>query len=241
MFRFSLVSLIKFLVGIMLLQGVTALLVVTALKSDLPQTWPLFAALGGTVGVLVALWFTSIADSARHQSLAKAKELFSREREKIRVRAEQDKAKEVKNTQRAAAKAQRFAGLAISPKTGIAIGGAVGLGVAMMVAQFVTMGFLTLAAAGGAVLGYGARVRQERSRRQPAGRWGSARGPGSGGTSPRPWPLSPGGGAQEGRSRSSAATPGCLRIPQTRPDITAIPPHRRPSPRLRPPAQRRRP
>jgi ElaB/YqjD/DUF883 family membrane-anchored ribosome-binding protein len=162
MFRFSLVSLIKFLVGIILLQGVTALLVFTALKSDLPQTWPLFAALGGTVGVLVALWFTSIADSARHQSLAKAKESFSREREKIRVRAEQDKAKEVKNTQRAAAKAQRFAGLAISPKTGIAIGGAVGLGVAMMVAQFVTMGFLTLAAAGGAVLGYGARVRQER-------------------------------------------------------------------------------
>jgi hypothetical protein len=162
MLRFSLISLIKFLLGILLLQGVTALLVVTALKSDLPQTWPLFAALGATVGVLVALWFTSIADSARHQSLAKAKELFSREREKIRVRAEQDKAKEVKNTQRAAAKTQRFAGLAISPKTGIAIGGAVGLGVAMMVAQFVTLGFLTLATAGGAVLGYGARVRQER-------------------------------------------------------------------------------
>lgn len=162
MLQFSLVSLIKFLLGILLLQGVTVLLVVTALKSDLPQTWPLFVALGGTVGVLVALWFNSIADSARHQSLAKAKESFSREREKIRVRAEQDKAKEVKNTQRAAAKAQRFAGLAISPKTGIAIGGAVGLGVAMMVAQFVTMGFLTLAAAGGAVIGYGARVRQER-------------------------------------------------------------------------------
>ena len=65
-------------------------------------------------------------------------------------------------TDTAAAKAQRFAGLAISPKTGIAIGGAVGLGVAMMVAQFVTLGFLTLAAAGGAVLGYGARLRQER-------------------------------------------------------------------------------
>ena len=162
MLRFSLISLIKFLLGILLLQGVTALLVYTAIQTDRPQTWPLFAALGGTVGVLVALWFTSIADSARHQSLAKAKELFSREREKIRVRAEQDKAKEVKNTQRAAAKAQRFAGLAISPKTGIAIGGAVGLGVAMMVAQFVTLGFLTLAAAGGAVLGYGARLRQER-------------------------------------------------------------------------------
>jgi ElaB/YqjD/DUF883 family membrane-anchored ribosome-binding protein len=162
MLRFSVVSLIKFLIGIVLLQGVTVLLVLTALKTDLPQTWPLFAALGGTVGVLVALWFTSIADSARHQSLAKAKEVFSREREKIRVRAEQDKAKEVKNTQKAAARSQRVAGLAISPKTGIAIGGAVGVGVAMLLAQFVTLGLLTLTTAGGVVLGYGARMRQER-------------------------------------------------------------------------------
>jgi hypothetical protein len=162
MFRFSLASLLKFLFGIALLQGVTVLLVVTALKTDLNQTWPLFCALGGTVGVLVALWFTSIADSARHQSLARARELFSREREKLRVRAEQDKAREVKNTQKAAVRSQRVAGLAISPKTGIAIGGAVGLGVAMMVAQFVTLGLLTLTTAGGAVLGYGARMRQER-------------------------------------------------------------------------------
>jgi|GEM_PF-366920 ElaB/YqjD/DUF883 family membrane-anchored ribosome-binding protein len=162
MLRFGVVSLIKFLIGILLLQGVTVLLVVTALKTDLLQTWPLFAALGGTVGVLVALWFNSIADNARHHTLARAKELFSREREKLRVRAEQDKAKEVKNTQRAVARSQRVAGLAISPKTGIAIGGAVGLGVAMLMAQFITLGLLTLTTAGGAVLGYGARVRQER-------------------------------------------------------------------------------
>jgi hypothetical protein len=162
MLRFSLASLLRFLFGIALLQGATVLLVVTALKTDLAQTWPLFAAVGGTVGVLVALWFNSIADSARHQSLARAKELFSREREKLRIRAEQDKAREVKNTHKAAVRSQRVAGLAISPKTGIAIGGAVGLGVAMMVAQFITLGLLTLTTAGGAVLGYGARMRQER-------------------------------------------------------------------------------
>ena len=162
MLRFSVVSLIKFVIGILILQAGTALLVYAAQKTDLTQTWPLFAALGGTLGVLVALWFNSIADSARHQSLAKAKELFSREREKLRVRAEQDKAREVKSTQKAAARAQRVAGLAISPKTGIAIGGAVGVGVAMLLAQFVTLGLLMLTTAGGVVLGYGARMRQER-------------------------------------------------------------------------------
>jgi len=162
MLRYSLVSLIKFVFGILILQAGTALLVYAGQKTDLTQTWPLFAALGGTLGVLVALWFNSIADSARHQSLAKAKEVFSREREKIRVRAEQDKAREVKMTQKAAARSQRVAGLAISPKTGIAIGGAVGVGVAMLLAQFVTLGLLMLTTAGGAVLGYGARMRQER-------------------------------------------------------------------------------
>jgi len=162
MLRFSVVSLAKFLVGILILQGVTVLLVITAMRTDLGQTWPLFAGLGVTIGVLVALWFMSIADSSRHQSLAKAKEVFSREKEKIRVRAEQDKAREVKNTKRAAERSQRVAGLAISPKTGIAIGGAVGVGVAMLLAQFVTLGLLTLTTAGGAVLGYGARIRQER-------------------------------------------------------------------------------
>jgi hypothetical protein len=162
MLRFTVVSLVKFVIGILILQAGTALLVYTAQKTDLAQTWPLFAALGGTLGMLVALWFNAIADSARHQSLAKAKEVFSREREKIRARAEQDKAKEVKNTQKAAARSQRVAGLAISPKTGIAIGGAVGVGLAMLLAQFVTFGLLMLTTAGGAVLGYGARVRQER-------------------------------------------------------------------------------
>jgi hypothetical protein len=162
MLKFSVMSLIKFVIGILLLQGVTVLLVVTAYKTDLDQTWPLFVALGGAIGMVVALWFSSIADSARHQTLAKAKEVFSREREKIRVRAEQDKAREVKSSQKAAARSQRIAGLAISPKTGIAIGGVVGLGVAMLMAQFITLGLLTLTTAGGLVLGYGARVRQER-------------------------------------------------------------------------------
>jgi len=162
MLRFSVMSLLKFVIGILLLQGVTVLLVVTAYKTDLDQTWPLFVALGGAIGTVVALWFSSIADSARHQTLAKAKEVFSKEREKIRVRAEQDKAREVKSTQKAAARSQRVAGLAISPKTGLAIGGAVGLGVAMLMAQFITLGLLTLTTAGGLVLGYGARVRQER-------------------------------------------------------------------------------
>jgi hypothetical protein len=58
---------------------------------------------------------------------------------------------------------ERFRGsMGANLKTGVVVGGAVGLGVAMMLAQFVTLGLLTLTTAGGAALGYTARVRQEK-------------------------------------------------------------------------------
>jgi hypothetical protein len=47
-------------------------------------------------------------------------------------------------------------------RTGVAVGGVVGVGVAMMFAQFLTLGLLTIATAGGAAAGYGLRVRQEK-------------------------------------------------------------------------------
>lgn len=162
MFPFSFTSLVKFLVGILLLQGATALLVYTAMKTDLTQTWPLFGALGLTVGAMTALWFNAIADSARKQCLAKAKVGFSREREKIRVRAEQEKAKERKGTERRIHREKERSKTGSNIKTGVMIGGAVSAGLLLVMTQMVTLGLLTLTTAGGAALGYGVRARQER-------------------------------------------------------------------------------
>lgn len=47
-------------------------------------------------------------------------------------------------------------------KTGLMLGGAAGVGVFMVLTQFVTLGLLTLTTAGGAALGYGLRARQDR-------------------------------------------------------------------------------
>jgi H+/Cl- antiporter ClcA len=162
MFSFSLSGFVKFLVGILLTQLGTVLLVYTAIRTNLEQTWPLFAALAITIGAITALWFHSIADSARKQALSRAKESFSREREKIRVRAEQEKTKEVRNTQRQIHREKQRARTGNSLKTGVMIGGAVGVGVVMLMTQMVTLGLLTLSTAGGAALGYGVRARQER-------------------------------------------------------------------------------
>ncbi|MGA7982798.1 MAG: hypothetical protein WCA32_21575 [Chromatiaceae bacterium] len=163
MFRFNVSNLVKFLIGILLVQGVTVLLVVTALRTDLEKTRLLFLTLNLAIGVLTALWFTSIADSAGRRALAKAKEVFSREREKIRLRAEQDKVREVENTHRRLTKERARVQMRSQLKTGaVVVGGAVGVGAVMLLSQFVTLGLLTLTAAGGAALGYGVRARQER-------------------------------------------------------------------------------
>lgn len=159
---FSLGSLIRFLIGIFLLQGLTVLLVYTALSTDWRTTWPLFTLLGGAIGFMVALWFNTIVYADRHRAVSKVSERYSKEREKIRVRAEQQRVKATRESERMAAKARKRASAGMSLKTGVVVGGTVGVGVAMMLAQFMTLGLVTLTAAGGAALGYTVRGRQEK-------------------------------------------------------------------------------
>lgn len=155
-------SLVRFLIGIFLLQGVTGLLVYTALHTDWATTWPLFLMLAASIGTLVAFWFNTIVAADRHRTVSRVSERFSKEREKIRVKAEQIRAKIGRDHARLEAKVKQRGQLGANLKTGVVVGGAVGLGVAMMLAQFVTLGLLTLTTAGGAALGYTARVRQEK-------------------------------------------------------------------------------
>ena len=160
----GLTTLIRFLVGIFLLQGVTALLVYTALSTDWQSTWPLFLVLGGSIGALVALWFSAMVGADRRNAVARATQRFSKEREQLRVKAEQQRAKELQTKERQVAKAARGGGLAsgMTLKSSLAVGGAIGVGVAMLLTQFVTLGLITLTTAGGAALGYGVRMRQEK-------------------------------------------------------------------------------
>lgn len=157
-------TLVRLLIGIFLLQGVTGLLVYTALGSDWRNTWPLFLVLGLSIGVLVALWFSALVGAECRRAMARVSERFSKEREQIRLRAEQQRTKDVRTQERLVAKAATGVGLGrgISLRSGALVGGAVGVGAAMLVTQFVTIGLLTLATAGGAALGYGVRARQER-------------------------------------------------------------------------------
>jgi F0F1-type ATP synthase assembly protein I len=167
MIGLGLATLIRFLIGIFLLQGVTALLVYTALGSDWQTTWPLYLVLAVSIGTLVGLWFSAIVGADRRHAVARVSERLSKEREEIRVKAEQQRIKDARNQERLVAKASAASkaggiGRGLTLKSGVVVGGAVGVGVAMLLTQFVTLGLLTLTTAGGAALGYGARVRQEK-------------------------------------------------------------------------------
>lgn len=154
MFGGRISGMLRFVIGILLLQAATALLTYTALMTDLQKTVYLFAGVAGLLGFLVALWFDSVVGTVREQTLAQQQKRHTREREKLRVQAEREKAK------LAVRKKKDFSGAKL--RTGVAVGGVVGVGVAMMFAQFLTLGLLTISTAGGAAVGYGMRLRQER-------------------------------------------------------------------------------
>ena len=152
----------RVLIGVVVLQGVTGLLVYTALRTDLAETWPLFAALGLALGVFATLWFSALVTAERGRTAMHLGERFSKEREEIQRKAEALRVKAIREAERAAAKARGGGNAKLMLKTGAVLGGVVIGGGALMLSSFVTAGVLAIAGAGGGALGYWARMRQER-------------------------------------------------------------------------------
>jgi hypothetical protein len=160
MIPFSLPAFIKFLVGVFLLQGATALLVLTVQDADLHGSGWLVIALGILIGVIAALWFSAITSHANEHSLVRAGEKFSRQRDYLRRQAEKEKTKEIREGHRQVLRATRRLQNRSTLKMGAAMAGIAGLGVLLLFTQFMTLGLLAVSATGGALLGYGVRARQ---------------------------------------------------------------------------------
>ena len=159
---------IKMVIGVLLLQVVTVLLVVAAMRSNLNETVALFVLVGGLVGFLAALWFASIYSGGHKLAVSQAREGFSREREKLRVKSEKEKARLMVNSEKRAAKTPRRSagggGSSFGLKGNTAMIAAVGVGGVLIFSQFVTLGLAALAAVGGSMAGYKLRSFQESGR-----------------------------------------------------------------------------
>jgi hypothetical protein len=162
MIRFSVPAVIKFAIGVVLVQGATVLLVIAAQQANVRETWLLLLGLALLIGLLAALWFSSIASHCSQHALARASEKFSKDRERIRRQSEKEKTREIKESHRQLLRETRRVQSRSTMKLAAGLAGLAAVGVALVFTQFMTLGLLALSSGGGALVGYAVRARQNR-------------------------------------------------------------------------------
>ena len=157
---------LKYLLGILIIQAATVAMTLAAIKSDDRELWLAVLLLALILALVTAFWFVSIAGHAKKDALANAKDEFSKEREKLRVNAERQKTRLIRKSHEEIRKETNRAHARSSFKLGAGFIGIVAAGSLMIFSQLLTLGLLTLAVGGGALGGYLMRVRQEAVTRQ---------------------------------------------------------------------------
>lgn len=156
-------SFTRLLIGVVLVQAITALVVVVALQGDWAVTWPLFGALALAVGVMAAFWFNAIVGDHRRLEAARQGARFAKEADALRRRAEQQATRRTREAE-ARVKAEAVRARRASWRSGLGLGGAAALGVMLLLGQMVAVGALVLGATGAGALWW-----RLRSRRREAG------------------------------------------------------------------------
>jgi small-conductance mechanosensitive channel len=157
---------LKYLLGILIIQAATVAMTLAAIKSDDRELWLAVLLLALILALVTAFWFVSVASHAKKDALANARDEFSREREKLRVNAERQKTRLIRKSHEEIRKETNRAHARSSFKLGAGFIGIVAAGSLMIFSQLLTLGLLTLAVGGGALGGYLMRVRQEAVTRQ---------------------------------------------------------------------------
>ncbi|MFW2367191.1 MAG: hypothetical protein ACN4GW_12290 [Desulforhopalus sp.] len=152
----------KFLPGILLIQLVTAGLVIISIRWLQPQLIVVVVAFGIILAVLTTFWFGSIVRNMQNSTQAKLQAKYAQDREKILRRAERDKAKLTSKSYQQIEKAAQKARSKANFKVGVSFAIAIGVGGVMILSQLATVGMMVLVASGSGLAGYLVRVRQER-------------------------------------------------------------------------------
>lgn len=154
----------RFFPGIVLLQVVTAGLVVLSIRWwQEPQLIVVAVAFGIIVAILTTFWFGSIATSIQQSNQAKLQAKHAQDREKIIRRAEREKAQVTSKSYQQREKFAQQASAKANFKVGAAFAATAGAGGLMIFSQLVTVGALLLVASGSGLAGYLLRLRQDRA------------------------------------------------------------------------------
>jgi hypothetical protein len=106
------------------------------------------------IALIIAFWFSSMAQHYNKDAISKIKENFIKEREKFRVDAEKDKRRVEKEAQKNIVREATTTHAKANFKVGLAVAGVFGVGALFVFAQMVTVGLLAISATGGAIGGY---------------------------------------------------------------------------------------
>ena len=155
---------LKFIPGILLLQVITMALVLIDFPDPANWGWLRLAVPVLIAGLLTAFWFGSISAHQRKDDISRLKESHVQERENIRLKAERAKTKLIKQAQRKTLQEVRRSSRRANVRIGLVFAGATGLGVLLILTQFMTLGWLTLTTVGGGLGGYLLRIRQEKNK-----------------------------------------------------------------------------
>lgn len=153
-------ALLKYLLGIVLIQAATVTVMLLAPENLHGLELLRVLVPVAIIGFLGAFWFASMAHHLRKDHLAKLRDEFARERENLRVNAERSKARAMKQAQKDIAREARVTHARASFKVGAAFAGVIGIGGLLLLTQFLTVGIMALSTGIGALGGYLYRGRQ---------------------------------------------------------------------------------
>lgn len=157
---------IRFLIGILIVQIATVALVLLAPDELAGVAWLRLAIPIAIVGFFAAVWLSAMAKQKSKEDISKVEQKLqmahAREREKIQINAERAKTRLVKKTQQQISKETKIAHGKANFKVGAALAGVMGLGALMLLTQFLTLGIFMLTTAGGVLGGYLYRGRKDK-------------------------------------------------------------------------------
>lgn len=146
---------LRFFAGILLVQiASVALVLLAGVELRDWEAWLPIAVALGVIGLVAAFWFTALAADLRRRDLARLEAGFAREREDLRVKAEREKTRLVRKSQKELLSGTRRAESRANRKVGLAVTAASVAGLLMMLTSFMTLGLALLAGAGGSLGGY---------------------------------------------------------------------------------------
>ncbi len=156
---------VKLFLGLVLIQGVTALLLYAWWRSGSADAAITFGALAVASALFAALWLASLARGHSAESVLRAEADLARERERQRRLTAEERARTVERARKQVKRETQRVRNRSSVKLYGGFAGIAALGALLLLTQFLSLGVLLISSSGGAIAGYLLRIRQE-SRRQ---------------------------------------------------------------------------